>query len=322
MMQMVKEDFENASISFQATADVASKHPEVMEDGEATSALTSAKANLQLLVVRVGGAPPLSAAWAMVGTAKASRDWPGVLRWESRLEELLLAVGEASHPQLISWFAEANFKQGLFDKAASLLQRRVQVLGNLERFREQGEDMCHVGECFVHLNDAKGAETWYHKARKLGEKHGCYAVECAACLGLGRVELHIRGRTQEAEELLRHALSVLDFVEGKDETLERRVKTDLSNVLLQTNRYEEAGPLIQRLRDLAERASADPLDMVTTLELAVTFQLRREDVEQAWTGMQVLLSDPIFQPPPSDSRNPDPTSHLRHNPNPQCHTKP
>ncbi|KAJ1491235.1 hypothetical protein T484DRAFT_1743128, partial [Baffinella frigidus] len=132
--------------------------------------------------------------------------------------------------------------------------------------------MCLVGECFVRLDDAQGAGTWYQKARKLGEKHGCYAVECSASLGLGRIEFYIHNRMPEAEELLRHALSVLDFVEGQDETLERDIKHELAKVLLQTDRYEEAGPLIQRLCELAERAGADPFNMVVTLQLAVRFQ--------------------------------------------------
>jgi len=173
--------------------------------------------------------------------------------------------------------------------------------------------MCRVGECFVRLKDAKQAETWFQKARKLGEKHGCYESEGRASLGLGRVELYMRGRMQEAEELFRHALSVLDFFEGKDETLERNIKVELAKVSLQTNRYEEAGQLIQRIRELAKRAGAFPDETVVALKLAVHVQAARGDLEEAWTEMQVLPSDPIAHPPPPrDSWNSDPISHLRH----------
>jgi len=282
----------------------------------------NAKVNLKKCGSGAGGAPYPSAVAVMVRTARASRDWSGVLRWESRLEELLLTLDEVRHPQLIFDFADTNFHRGHYAKAASLFQRRVQLLGKMERFREQGVDMCRVGECFVSLNDAKGADTWYQKARTLAEKHGCYELEGRACLGLGRVELYMRGRMQEAEELLRHALSVLDFVEGKDETFERDIKKELATVLMLTDRYEEAGPLIPRLRKLAERAWADPFERVQALDFAVRFQLSRADVEQALTEMQVLPSDPISHPPRSDSRNPDPTSHLRHKPQPSGRRNP
>jgi tetratricopeptide (TPR) repeat protein len=298
LFQMFDDNFEDASLSFEAAVDVASKHPEVLEDGEAASALKNARSDLQICGVGAGGAPPLTAVVVMVSAARASRDWPGVLRWESRLEGMLLTVDEVTHPGLISPFAEANFSLFHFAKAASLFQRRVQVLGKLERFSDQGADMYHVGECFLHLYDAKQAETWFQKARKLGEKHGCYVVECSACLGLGRVELYMRGRLQEAEELFRHALSVLNFVEGNDEFLERQSKVELAKVLLQTDRYEEAGPLIQRIREFAERASAGPFQRAEALLFAVRFQALRGDSAQALAEMQVQPSDPISHPPP------------------------
>jgi len=308
MIHLLTQNFEDASLSFQAAIDVASQHPEVLEDEEASIALSGAEANLKVCGVGAVG--------MMVNTATASRDWPGVLRWESRLEELLLTMDDARQSYLIYKFAFANFTQGLLAKATSLFQRRVQVLGKLERFREQGAGMCQVGECFLLLNDAKGAETWYQNARKLGEKHGCYESEGRACLGLGRVELYMRGRLQEAEELLRHALSVLDFVDGKDETFERDIKGELSNVLMQTGHYEEAGPLSQRLRELAERASADPFERVEALKLAVDLQVAMGVVEQARTEMQVQPEDPISHPLSSDSRNQNSASHLRHTPQP------
>ena len=298
MVQLLAHNFEDASLSFQAALDVASQHPEVLEDGEAAIALMYAEANLEVCGVGAFGAPPLAAVAAMVDTARQAHDWPGMLWWESRLEELLLVTVEATHPELISGFAGANFFEGHYEKAASLFQRSVQVLGKMERFAEQGGDMCRVGDCFLRLNDVRCAETWFQNARKLGETHGCYVVECAACLGLGRAELCIRERMQEAEDLLRHALSVLDFVgDDKGDTLERDINTDLSKVLLQTDRYEEAGPLIQRLRELAERASADPFEKVAALDFAVRCEVRRGDVEQAWKEMQVLPSDPISYPP-------------------------
>ena len=315
VLQYNVRDLSAAAKAFQAALDVARQHPSVLADPHAARALRTAKSTLNICGDQAGGAPSLAAVSDMVQTAVKARDWPGVLRWESRLEELL-TLNETRHPHLFWVFAAANQTQGLFVEAASLFQRRVQVLEKLERSSEQGADMCQVGDCFLRLNDAEQAEMWYQKARKLGEKYGCYAVECAACLGLGRVELCMHKPMQGAEDLLRHALTVLDFIEGGEgETLERGIKTDLSKVLLQTGRYEEAGQLIQRLRELAERAGADPLERVEALELAVKLQVRRGDIVQAAKELLVLPSDPISHSP-SDSQNRYPNSHPHYQPQP------
>jgi hypothetical protein len=244
-----------------------------MEGVDAARVFGSAKGNLKICSDGAGGAPPLSAVVQMVATAKDARNWPEVLRFESRLEEMLLTAFESRHPELISSFATAHLVQGHYVEAASLFQRRVQLLGKLERFRDQGADMCQVGECFLRLNNANSADAWYQKVRKLGEKLPCFELECTASLGLGRVEFYMRGRLQEAEKLLRHALTVVGFVEGKSESIERDIKVALAKVLMQTGCDEEAGPLIQRLRVLARRACDDPLGMVATLELGMVATL-------------------------------------------------
>jgi tetratricopeptide (TPR) repeat protein len=319
MIQLANHNIPGAALSYQSALGVAQQHPELLEDENAASALRSAKINLTVCDVGAGGAHAVSMVAVVVQTAREARDWPGVLRWESRLEELL-TLKESANPRHFLTFALANLNQGHFANAARLFQRRVQLLGKLERFSDQGVDMCQVGECFLHLKEENLSETWYQKARKLGEKHGCYAVECAASLGLGRVELYLRGNEEGAEGLLRHALSVLDFVEivefvegGYERTtLEKEVKGELAKMLVSTDRHEEAGPLIQRLRELAGRAGSDPLEMVEALGLAVNFQVGRRDRAQAWAEMQVLPSDPISHPLLIVSRNQDPTSRLHH----------
>ena len=82
----------------------------------------------------------------------------------------------------------------------------------------------------------------------------------------------LKGRNNEAEELLRHALTALDFVEDEDvrETMTPVVNGVLAEVLLDTDRYEEAEPLIRRLRELAKAASDSPLEVIPeTFDLGV-----------------------------------------------------
>ena len=157
----------------------------------------------------------------------------------------------------------ANYHHKHFARAASLWERSVQLLGDLERFREQGGVMCRIGGCRMYLDDAAGATSWFEKARQLGQTRGFPGAECEALLGLGRVEFE-EGREREGEERLRHALTVLERVEDGDgrENLERLIRDVLANFLLETDRYEEAEPLIRRLRELAA-VSTDPTHRAT-----------------------------------------------------------
>ena len=106
-------------------------------------------------------------------------------------------------------------------------------------------------------------------------------------------------RVQEAEEQFRHALTVVAFVEGEGEgeNLERDINGALVYLLGSTDRDEETGPLIQRLRELAERAGALPLERVAALTLAVHFQVTRGDCLQACKELQVLPLTPSRIPP-------------------------
>ena len=108
--------------------------------------------------------------------ARQRCDWPGVLRWESRLDEMLSLYSTAPEacPHLIRTFACANMNHALFAKAASLFERSAQLLGNLERFRDQARDVCQVGQCFLQLGDVDGAAPWFEKARKVGAAHGFF----------------------------------------------------------------------------------------------------------------------------------------------------
>ena len=102
----------------------------------------------------------------------------------------------------------------------------------------------------------------------------------------------MQGRMQEAEELFRVSLTTLDFLEDTPtcphQLLAKDVNLELGNLLVETDRFEEAGPFVQRLHQLSEE-EPDSKDFKARL-LAVRFHLRRGDTAQANKEAQVLPS--------------------------------
>ena len=271
-----------------------STHPEVLREDTFTAfALTNAVGMLgkaEKLAGR-GDAPSLDTIFSLVRLASDAGDWEGVMTWESRLEDLLGVVDErAHHPELLDTFALANCNMGRFAKAAALFKRHAALCAKMERFRDQAWDFYRAGRCLVRLNDVAGATALFRKARAAGAKHGFFNAECGACLGLGRLAA-MQGRAAEAEELLRHAWTVLEFVEDPFERggMDNDLSFDLAGLLLGTARFEDAGPLIRHLREVAgARADYDArLHTVHAVALAVRFQARRGDVKQAVAEMEV-----------------------------------
>jgi len=138
-----------------------------------------------------------------------SADWREVLKWEGRLPELMATAEDVNCDFFLQAFKTAHllgrdskggrsgpdspgdFRDGESHHSVSihsLDERRVELLGKLDRFRDQGELMCKVGD-HLHTWWGRNAESaaYYQKARAVGEKHGFFSVECLACLGLGRL---------------------------------------------------------------------------------------------------------------------------------------
>ena len=289
-LQEFRGNFGAAAEAYRAVVDFAATHPDVLLEDELADqsgsgrqeALDRAESSLRML----GGGwdTPLPAIYKMLEVAYVSQDHVGVLRWESRLDDLVRMTTQAKALDLLQMFAAANYSQDLSAKAAILQERRVDLFGKAERFLDQGLAMCRVGDCLADLEDFEGATSWFERARRLGETWGFYETECDACRGLGLVEGKL-GRGQEGEQLLRHALMVAGFVEDeKRGHLEGSITAELTEVLLGTAGYEEAEPLIRRLRELAD-AWTDPearvYRMATAMAFGVCLQARRRDVEQA-----------------------------------------
>ena len=124
-----------------------------------------------------------------VWAAHNNSDWSGVLAWEGRLEELLDEAREfADQPEsachnILEMFANAHEIQYLSygrsvhhrKEALKLNKRKIDLLGTMQRFRDQGDAMCSIAAL---SEDEDEQARYYHMARDLGAEHGFFALEC------------------------------------------------------------------------------------------------------------------------------------------------
>ena len=147
--------------------------------------------------------------WAAVQEAAATADWRGVLKWEGRMEEVLAGRGGAFCERVLSKFSEAHMLEwnetGSNDGtnlAIRLQDRRIVLLRKLERFRDQGNEMCACADYLSLTGKKQEAARYFQRARDVGAAHGFFSVESQACLGLGFQSLR-EGRHDEGLDLLR-----------------------------------------------------------------------------------------------------------------------
>jgi len=139
---------------------------------------------------------PLAEVYQKVGEAHESNDWRGVLTWEGRMEELVAGLPAASVNYLLHVFARAHElgleSTGSSDHALSAIgleERRVELLGKMERFRDQGAALCSIAKHLLSVDKRLEAEKSFQRARRLGSQHGFGLVESEACLGLGKMAM-------------------------------------------------------------------------------------------------------------------------------------
>jgi len=132
----------------------------------------------------------LAEVWEKIGAASEAHDWRGVLKWEGRMEELLGNVpDDTSYDYVLQAFVWAHIgglsSTGSKDHVLSVIgmeERRVKILGKLERFRDQGGSLCTIAEHKLALGEKGDAEKYFKKARDLGAAHGFFSAECRTCL--------------------------------------------------------------------------------------------------------------------------------------------
>ena len=197
---------------------------------------------------------------AKVRAAGAVNDWQEVLKCEGRMEELWECVAVLdvfTHAHLFGQVSTGSTTHFLL--VARLQKRRVELLGQIERFRDQGEAMCYLASALNLAGKREEAERWYQWGRDVGAAHGFFSVESGACLGLGKLAIH-QGRHEEGVELLRNALVAANLSEhegeGESNVEELGVLDALIEALFETAAIDEVEPLVVRFQKLAKAETA------------------------------------------------------------------
>jgi len=157
-----------------------------------------------------------------------------------------------SHAHHMGWQAT-----GSNDHARSfvaLAERRIPLLGELQRFRDQGKAMCSLSDILRCLERKSEAATWYQRARDVGAAHGFFSLESRACRGLGMAAIEA-GRHEEGVALLRNALVAAELNELDDPTYELLALEGLVEALFTPKSIEEVEPLVLRYREAAKAQS-------------------------------------------------------------------
>jgi len=189
-------------------------------------------------------------------------DWREVIKWEGRLGQLLEGRPDAARVATLvdfSWAHTALMNStGSTDHALAAVRledRRIELLGQMELLRDQGEAMCNAPAHLRFAGKLQEAAGYFQRARKVGEAHGFMSVESQACLGLG-VLAENEGRIEEGADLLRNALAASSLRENEDDRgMELIILAQLTYALFRIHAIDEVEPLVSRFRAAAEAES-------------------------------------------------------------------
>ena len=125
-----------------------------------------------------------------VKAATTLDDWRGVVKWDWRMEELLEGQPDEGQLTILSAFAWAH-ESGRISTDSNkhslsgieIQKRRVEILGKMERFRDQGEALCAIADKLLCIGKLQEGKTYFQRVRDLGAKHGFFSAECEACAG-------------------------------------------------------------------------------------------------------------------------------------------
>ena len=204
--------------------------------------------------------PPLSRddIIGKISAARATKHWVGIVKWKGRLDELLEGQPDAACDSILSVFVEAHTMMDSESDGISairLLERRVDLLGKMGRFRDQGRRICDLAERLHLLGRAEEAAKLFERAQAVGAAHGFVSVECRSCEG---IELRAvrEGGDEEGVDLLQNALTALPPVEGEESMPEDE------GSLFSTSADKELRKAIQHLTKKNTKVTSLPLPTV------------------------------------------------------------
>ena len=186
---------------------------------------------------------------------------------------------------------------GSKDKSLSIVRletRRAEILGKMQRFRDQGETLCRAADYLRIFGNLQEAEGYFLRARKIAEAHGFFSVECKSCLGLGKLAMLLEGRQEEGVDLLRNALVCVPLCEEEVNTMELNVLQTFTDALFCTHAIGEVEPLVARYLEAAKKESERH------------GSLRFWDVHSLYTSArlhEVLCTCPLRWEPPHIARS-------------------
>jgi len=231
----------------------------------------------------------LDDAFEKVHAANLREDWRGVIKLEGRMEEMMEVAPDDVCNEILDVFADAHRRAfnstGSQDHSLSIVRletRRAELLGKMQRFRDQGETLCRVADNLPGVGRRHEAEGYFQRARKIAEEHGFFSVECQSCLGLGNLAL-VRERKEEGLELLRNALLCVPLCVGNVTGMELNVLDSITNALFDTHAIDEVEPLVARYLE-AGRAYSEAHGRPTLSELHSLYaSARLHEVMCTWT---------------------------------------
>ena len=199
-------------------------------------------------------APPLSTEDVRARVFAASdADWREVLKWEGRMDDMMAGQSDATCVNILRRFLVAH-NMGCLSTVSGTLpsgsvhhslsairlgEQLIDFLGKMQRFRDQGEQMCNLADSLRRAGKGQEASLYFQKARKVGEAHGFFSVECSACLGLGEDKM-MEGCNEEGLDLLRNALAASRLSENEGfKTFELPVLQELIDALFLTEAIDE-----------------------------------------------------------------------------------
>ncbi|KAJ1477722.1 hypothetical protein T484DRAFT_1820172 [Baffinella frigidus] len=200
-----------------------------------------------------------------VKAAYAGGDWKEVIKWQGRLDDLLEGRSDVVCNNILFAFSVAHRETASETASAlhqmvTIEQQYIEVLGKMERFRDQGESCCKVGEMLTKLHQqylettSQEAARYLQQGRDVGAAHGFFSVECRACLGLGQLAL-LDGRLEEGADFFRNAVAAAPLNEDESSGYQLAAIASLVGELFRKNAIDEVEPLVLRFREAAQAES-------------------------------------------------------------------